>query len=141
MDMADLPERLAEFAFPGELRERLVGAILVGEKTATAGLLLEYELEAESLPEPGERQTVIDSAGRPVAVIEIVAVDVVPFAEVGFAFARDEGEGFTTADDWRAVHRRFWESDEMRAALGRPDFAIADDTLVVAERFRLVETL
>ena len=139
--MVDLPERLAEFAFPGDLRDRLVRAILDGAKTATAALLLEYELEGEPLPRAGERSTVIDSTGRPVAVIETVTVEVLAFADVGPAFARDEGEGFETVDDWRAGHRRFWQSDEMRAALGRPDFTVADDTLVVAERFRLVESL
>jgi uncharacterized protein YhfF len=139
--MVDLPDRLAEFAFPGELRERLVRAILDGAKTATAGLLLEYELEAEPLPEPGSRSTVVDSAGRPVAVIETVAVEIVPFAAVDLAFARDEGEGFETVDDWRIAHRRFWESDEVRASIGRSDFAVEDDTPVVTERFRLVEVI
>jgi uncharacterized protein YhfF len=140
----DEAERLpkAEFAFPGPLRDRLLGAILVGEKTATASLRIEYvPSTAEPLPHPGRRAVVVDSDGRPVAVIETTVVDVVRFGDVGSEFARAEGEGFTSVDDWRRGHTRFWESDELRAAIGRPDFNVTDDTLVVAERFRLVEIL
>jgi uncharacterized protein YhfF len=133
--------RKAEFAFPGELRDRLVEAILDGRKTSTSSLLLEYELESEPLPEPGERSVVVDSAGRAVAVIETTAVEVVAAAAIDLAFARDEGEGFETVAAWRAAHERFWQSPEMRAALGDPGFRVTDETLVIAERFRLVERL
>ena len=131
--------RVSEFAFPGPVRDRLVRAILQGEKTATAGLVLEYELEGEELPELGERTVVVDSAERPVAVIETTEVRVVRAADVDDAFAVDEGEGFSGYDDWRAAHERFWHSDEFRAALGDPAFTVDDDTQVVTERFRLVE--
>jgi uncharacterized protein YhfF len=134
--------RAAEFGFPGELRDRLVRAILDGEKTATASLLLEYELDpSEALPTVGERSAVVDSDGSPVAVIETIEVRIVRFSEIDGAFARDEGEGFETVEDWRRAHVRFWEGAEMRAALGRTDFRVEDDTPVVAERFRLVERL
>jgi uncharacterized protein YhfF len=128
----------AQFGFPGEMRDRLVRAILDGAKIATAALLVEYELEQEPLPVVGGRAAVLDSAGRRVAVIETTDVRVARFADIDLAFARDEGEGFESVDDWAQAHRRFWESDEVRAGLGRPDFRVDDDTQVVLERFRLV---
>ena len=127
----DLP--IAEFAFPGPLRDELVAAILRGEKTATAGLWAEFEEDGEALPEPGQRQLVVDSQGRGVAVIETVAAEVVRAGDVDEQFARDEGEGFESVADWRAAHERFWHSY-------RPE-RVTDDTLVVCERFRLVEVL
>ena len=138
-DLDELP--LAEFAFPGPLRDQLVDAILAGEKTATTGLLAEYEREGEALPRVGERQVVVDSGLRRVAVIETTDVRVVRAADVDLQFAIDEGEGFTSVADWRAAHERFWHSEDMRAALGEPALDVTDDTLVVAERFRLVERL
>jgi uncharacterized protein YhfF len=125
--------KTAEFGFPGELRDRLVAAILAGEKTSTTGLYAEYEEEGESPPQPGERRLVVDSEGRGVAVIELTSVEVKRMAEIDLQFALDEGEGFESVADWREAHERFWRSyrdDE-------PD----DETLVVAERFRLVEKL
>jgi uncharacterized protein YhfF len=126
----------AQFGFPGEMRDRLVRAILNGAKTATASLLVEYG--HEPLPAPGVRAAVVDSEGRRVAVIETTDVRVAPLADVDLAFARDEGEGFDSVDDWRRAHVRFWESGEVRAGLGRPDFRVDDDTQVVLERFRLI---
>ena len=140
MGIDGLPK--AEFGFPGPVRDALIKAILDGEKTATASLLLEYGPNtADPLPEPGRRAVVIDSGERPVAVIETTGFDILRFDEIGIEFARDEGEGFESVDDWSREHIRFWESDEMRTALGRPDFRISDDTLVVTERFRLIEIL
>lgn len=131
----------AEFAFPGPLRERLVAAILAGRKTATASLLEEHRRESEELPAAGERSAVVDSAGRPVAVIETVEVRLVRMADVDDAFAADEGEGFADAADWRRGHERFWSSAEFVAAVGEPPIELDDDTLVVCERFRVVEHL
>jgi uncharacterized protein YhfF len=130
-----------EFAFPGELRDRLVRAILDGEKTATSSLLLEYEREGAPLPLAGERGTVVDSDGVPVAVIETTDVRLVAFSEIDLAFARDEGEGSESVAEWREGHTRFWEGAEFRAAIADPGFRIDPATLVVAERFRLVERL
>ena len=71
--------RKAEFGFQGTpLREQLVAAVLRGEKTATAGLLVDYERDGEPLPEIGERYAVVDNDGRDVAVIEITEVRVLP---------------------------------------------------------------
>lgn len=76
----DLPIR--EFAFAGPLRDQLVAAVLDGTKTTTTGLLRDFEIEAEPLPAAGDRSVVVDSVGRPVAVIELVEVRLVRVADV-----------------------------------------------------------
>ncbi|MHB1242901.1 MAG: ASCH domain-containing protein [Gaiellaceae bacterium] len=104
--------RKLELGFQGTpQREQLVAAVLRGERTASAGLLVDH------------------------AVLRI--------ADTELALARDEGEGFASVAEWRAAHDRFWRSyaDELRAYLGDPDWDATDDTLYVAERFRLVELL
>ena len=128
---------VVEFAFPGPLRDQLVAAIVAGAKTTTTSLAAGYERENEPLPQPGLRQVVIDSAGNPVTVIETTAVRVMRLAEVDLAHALGEGEGYLSVADWRAGHERFWHSAEMRDALGDPEFTVSDDTLVVAQTFRL----
>jgi uncharacterized protein YhfF len=136
MATGDLP--VMEFGFPGPLRDQLVAAVLAGAKTTTSGLVADYEHEGEPLPVPGERQVVIDSAGRPVGVIETTAVRVVRLAEVDLDHALGEGEGYTSVEEWRAGHEEFWHSAEMREAMEDPAFTVGDDTLVVAQEFRLV---
>jgi uncharacterized protein YhfF len=135
----DLP--LAEFGFPGPLRDRLVAAILAGEKVSTTGLLEEYLREGTPLGGPGDRELVVDSEGRGVAVIETTEVEVRRLGDVDLAFAIDEGEGFETVEEWRDAHVRFFTSPEMTAALGDPPVVIDDGTLVVCARFRVVERL
>jgi uncharacterized protein YhfF len=124
---------VAEFGLAGELRDRLVIAILCGEKTSTTALYAEYEEDGESIAEPGARSLVVDSEGQGVAVIETIESRVVRIRELDLQFAIEEGEGFRSVAEWRAAHEDFWASYR--------DDPIDDDTLVVAERFRLVERL
>jgi uncharacterized protein YhfF len=127
-DLDALPP--AEFAYPGPLRDRLVAAILSGAKTSTSSLVDEYG-DGEPLPAVGDRSAVVDSDGRRVAAIEVTAVEVVRLGDVDLAHAVDEGEGYETVAQWRDAHEGFWR----RYA---PSVALDDDTLVVAERFRLL---
>lgn len=138
MNLDDLP--VAEFGFPGPLRDQLVAAILSGAKTSTSSLVLGYERENERLPTAGQRAAVVDSENRRVAAIEVTKVRVVRLADVDLQHVLDEGEGDTSVTQWRAGHEQFWHSAESRAELGDPQFTVNDDTLVVAERFRLVHT-
>ncbi|MET0492104.1 MAG: ASCH domain-containing protein [Actinoplanes sp.] len=128
----------AYFAFPGPLRDQLVGAILDGAKTSTSSLVADYEHEGEPLPEVGERSVVYDSDDRPVAVIETTEVRVVRVGDVDLRHAIDEGEGYESVAAWRAGHEDFWHSAQARESLGDPTFTVDDDTLMVAERFRVV---
>ncbi|MFG2558618.1 ASCH domain-containing protein [Streptomyces sp. NPDC048496] len=128
-------------AFPGPLRDQLVGAVLAGVKVSTTGLLAEYAVEQEELPAVGERSALIDSDGREIAVVEVTGVRVLRLGDVGLQHVLDEGEGDTSVAQWRAGHERFWHGEEMREALGDPEFTVDDDTLIVAERFRVVELL
>jgi uncharacterized protein YhfF len=131
-----------ELGFAGTpLREQLVAAVLRGEKTATAGLLVDFERLGEAVPEPGERYLLVGRDDEGVGVVEVTEVRVLPVGECDLEFARDEGEGFDTVAAWREAHERFWRgyADEVCEYLGDPDWDVTDDTLFVAERFRLVE--
>jgi uncharacterized protein YhfF len=59
--------------------------------------------------------------------------------DVDLQHAVDEGEGDESVAHWRAGHESFWQSAEVRAELGDPSFTVNDDTLVLAQRFRVVD--
>ena len=132
---------ISEFAFPGALRDRLVAAVLDGSKTATTSTLAEYSLLDEPVPVAGARAVVVDSRGRPVAITETTEVRVVRAGDVDLQHAIDEGEGYTSLAQWRADHEGFWHGTEFREAVGDPAFRVDDDTLLVLERFRVLERL
>ena len=140
-DLADVPRW--GFADPGPLRDWLTELALAGTKTTTASLLVEVELDGETIPEPGERSILIDSAERPVAVLETVTCRVVRLADVDDRHAIDEGEGYADAAAFRVAHERYWNGylDRLRERLGDPGLTLTDDTLIVAERFRILERL
>lgn len=142
LDPSGLPK--AEFGFAGtELRRQLVDAILRGEKTAGTGLLADYERDGDQPASPGDRQVLVDFDDRPVAIIELTEVTIRRMGDVDLQFAIDEGEGFQSLADWRAAHERFFGGylDEIRAGIGNPNFELTDDTLVVCDRFRVVQRL
>jgi uncharacterized protein YhfF len=137
--MSEEASRVYEFGIAGPLRDRLVAAVLRGEKTAGSSLLLEYQLEDEPLPKVGERRKVLDSAGAPVGVVEIISVEVISLADADLTLALEEGEGFSDVGEWRAEHERFWSEEVIPQLPPGSASPLADDTEVVVERFRLVE--
>ncbi len=147
-----------EFAFPGPLRDRLAGLVASGAKTTTSSLAVELFIggqsvgeqsvggdsagageEPEGMPAVGERWRVVDSTGATVCVVETTGLRIAPLSEVDLRHALDEGEGDETLAQWRTSHEDFWNGAEMRAYLGDEDFRVDDETLVVMERFRVVE--
>jgi uncharacterized protein YhfF len=120
--LTDLPP--FELGYPRtELRRQLVAAVLAGRKTATAGLAE----EDEAAPEPGARFVLHDYDDEPVAIVEVTEAQILPASQIDLEFARDEGEGFESVEDWHAAHERFFEQE------------IRPDTSIAAIRFRVVE--
>lgn len=127
------------FASPGPDRDRLVSAVLKGEKIASSSLLAEWLLDDQELPAVGDRRSVLDSNDQPVAVIETTAVDVIRLGDVDLALAHAEGEGFQSVLDWRRAHESFWAEDVMPRLPQNLAGPLNDDAKVVVVRFRLVD--
>jgi len=119
-----------ELGYPRtELRRQLVAAVLAGEKTATSGLWPDFVAEGDEVPAAGDRFVLHDFDDRPVGIVEVTDARRVPAREIDVGFARDEGEGFESVEDWRLAHERFFQQP------------LAPDTEIAAIRFRLVERL
>lgn len=136
--LSDLPA--GHYGEPGPLRDKLVAAILSGEKTGTSFLAYEIEVrgQEEPLPKAGDLEAVLDSDGNRVCVTEVVSVEVLPLGKITLQHALDEGEGFASVEDWREAHLAFWTSDYYRAALGEYFREPTDETPVVYTRFRVL---
>ena len=97
---------LERFAFGDgpALADELIGLVLGGRKTATC-----WSLRDGQQTYPGKRMAVCDGEGRPRAVVETVTLEQKRYFEVDAAFARLEGEGDLTLEDWREGHRLYFE--------------------------------
>lgn len=131
------------FAEPGPLRDELTAAALAGLKTTTASLLVEYEIDGEAVPVAGQIDVLVDSGERDVAIVETLGVRIARLADVDDQHAIDEGEGYADAAAFRVAHERYWSGylDRIRTGLGDPAWELTDDTLIVLERFRIVDRL
>ena len=134
--------RTMSFGYEGDggLGDRLVAAVLSGAKTATSSLAVEY-LSGEPLPRAGEQLELVDHRGRYRGTVETTRVTVVPLSEVGDDIARDEGEGFADAGEWRTAHELFWHqiTDLIQADAGDPNWRLRENEPVVVEWFRLLD--
>ncbi|ATU93395.1 ASCH domain-containing protein [Phyllobacterium zundukense] len=134
--MSGLPEQYRDavtFAFGDSptLADELLALVLAGKKTATCAALRDYAGDSADKPVVGRRDVVLDGAGKPAAVIETVEVTYRRFDEVDSAFARDEGEGAATLEQWRHDHESYF----------RRNGGFSPDMDLLCERFRLVEIL
>jgi len=130
------------FGYDGDngLGDRLLVAVLRGEKTATSSLAVEY-LSGAPLPRVGEKLILVDRSGRERSVVETTRVAITPLHLVSDDVARDEGEGFADAQEWRRDHVAFWRevADLVRTGAGDRGWQLRESEPVVVHWFRLVE--
>lgn len=86
----------------GDLRDRLVAAVVAGDKTVTTSLRVSYELEHEPLPQPG-LHALVDRDDNRVGVVDVESVEVRRLAEIDDSVAHGEGEGFADVAHWLAA--------------------------------------
>jgi uncharacterized protein YhfF len=120
------------FGATPEQADELIGLVLAGTKTATAGAQWDYEHEGETLPRVGDLAILLDGSEHPRALIEVTHVDVVPFEDVDAEHAHLEGEGDRSLAHWRAVHERFFTD------VASHDRGFSPTMPVVLERFRVL---
>lgn len=116
--------------------ELLADLVLRGEKTATASACDLYTLEAESLPQEGTFDVILDSQNQAVCIVEITKVSVQPFNQVSAQHAFKEGEGNKSLAYWRQVHE-----DCFAEWLREAGLTFTPESKVVLEEFRKVYPL
>lgn len=102
------PVRLDEYGDSPELETELIELIKSGKKRASAALVWSYEAEGMSLPNVGDLEIVVNSAGSPALLTRIASAEVVPFSQVTEEHAALEGEGDLSLKYWRQTHWEFF---------------------------------
>lgn len=87
--------------------EKLV-LITTGKKTATFSTLASFSIDGEPLPVSGEIYMVFDRSGTPRCIIEVDSVNIVPFNEVTWGMAQQEGED-SSLEEWREKEQEYLE--------------------------------
>ncbi|PID24888.1 hypothetical protein CSV60_07485 [Sporosarcina sp. P7] len=131
----DAPEKYVAWSFGNskQMADELASLVVEGTKTATSSNYTLYELENEPLPMVGLHNIILDGNGIAVAVVENIAVKVVPFNEVTEQHAYLEGEGHRSLRYWQEVHEKFF-TNELKEV--NQDFH--HEIPVICETFKLV---
>lgn len=110
-----------DFGSDKKLASILKKLVLSGKKKATTGL---YR-EGGKTPNVGDYEIILDSDKNHFCIIRCTNVEIKPFLEVGYEFAKKEGEGDKDIEEWREKHRKF--------------FNLKDDNVkVICEEFEVV---
>jgi uncharacterized protein YhfF len=120
------------FGGGGQLADELAALVLTGRKRATASLPIEFTAIGLPLPRAGDISIILDGHDEPVAIIELLSVDLMPFDAVDAAFAACEGEGDGSLQYWRDGHT--WYFGRVFGRLG----GTLDGSTVLCQRFRRV---
>lgn len=87
--------------------DRLLDLVVTGKKTATSSDSRWYDDETPA-PAVGEMSIIVNSHGRPKALVVTTQVATVPFDEVDAEHAQLEGEGDLSLAQWRESHEGYF---------------------------------
>ena len=118
-------EGLERFSFGdgGDLADSLLALVLAGRKTATC-----WDATLGQMTTVGKLMVACDRHGTPRAVLRTVKLFQSRFMDVSAEFARKEGEGDLSLDDWRAAHEDYF----------RRNGAFSPEMMLWCEEFALV---
>ncbi len=102
------PKVEAGIAGNQEIADDLLDLYLSGKKTAGSGLVKDYELAGDPLPEVGNYWIILNSKNEPSCIVKTVRVEKYQFDQVPKEVAIAEGEGDLSLDYWRKVHVEFF---------------------------------
>lgn len=116
-----------------QIADSLVSLYLSGKKSAGSGLVKDYEIEGDPLPQIGNFWIILNSNEEPVCIVKTVRIEIQKFENVSPEIAKAEGEGDLSLAYWREAHRAFFVP--LLPRLGIEDL---NSALVVTEFFEIV---
>lgn len=120
------------FESKGFNNDAQIASILTGCRTAIFSSFPSYSIDGEPMPVSGEYYMVFDRANNPRAIIELESVNIVPFNEVTWGMACQEGED-ESLEQWRQKEQEYLE--EEGSIVG---FEFTPDIKLIFQIFRVV---
>ncbi|MFW5728608.1 MAG: ASCH domain-containing protein, partial [Spirochaetota bacterium] len=106
------------FGIGPEMADELLQLVMQGYKRATATSLEAMLVEREAMPQVGRHSIILDGSAAAQCIIRTDRIWVAPMEDVTDEFARREGEGDRSRQDWLDGHRRAYALEH--GTLGPP---------------------
>lgn len=105
--------------------DNLIRLVIDGKKVATTS-----NYDPNELPNVGEKSMILYSDETSACIIETISFEIIKFGKISSSLSDLEGEG--SYEEWKSNHERIFKYY---------DSTFNDETLVVFERFKLIEIL
>lgn len=102
------PKVEAGVAGNAEIADKLLQLYLDGKKSAGSGLVKDYKLAGDPLPQVGDYWIILDANEAPRCIVKTVRVEYYQFDQVPEEVAIAEGEGDLSLAFWREAHIGFF---------------------------------
>lgn len=122
-----------KFGGTKEGASELIEFILKGEKRGSTSLKDWYEFEGKTLPKLGDLIIITDYDNIAKCIVKTEKVTVIPFCDVTEELALREGEMFKSLEQWKDVHRNFFEGQ-----LKEVGKMFIEDMFVVCHEFKVI---
>lgn len=131
----ELDHPIIEAGMPGDITNsgEIIKLILSGSKTATSGLVKDYELAGDSLPKEGNFWIVLNELNKPQCILRTVRVVINKFSEITEEIANAEAYGDSSVKVWKKTHLDFFTP-----YLEGMDIDNLDEENIVTEFFEIV---
>lgn len=120
------------FEGKGFVQSQINSIVLAGQKQAFFTTLATFTIDDEPLPISGELYILVDNQNKPLCVLEIESVNIIPFNEVTFEMVKKEGE-CATMGEWKEKMQEYIE--EEAHVLG---FDYSPDIKLVYQTFKVI---
>ena len=114
------------------INAELNSIVLAGQKTAQFTTLATFTIDGEPLPVSGELYILVDNQNKPLCVLEMESVNIIPFNEVTWDMAQKEGE-CSTFGEWKEKMQEYIEDEGH--VLG---FDYSEDIKLVFQTFKVI---
>lgn len=102
------PQNVRAYRY-GDTPDELAAMVVAGEKTASSNAKRLFELNNLPIPAPGDYHIILNKQYKPVVLIQVESVSLIPYDEVNETFAIAEGDG--TYENWDEIHIRFFKEE------------------------------
>ena len=127
------PHKIDAWQF-GVIPDELAEMVISGKKTTMTSTYVGYKARNKAIPSVGKCSVILNSQDKPVTIIKVVDVQVMPMNEVPIEHMANEGDCGLHGELWWDIHKEYFT--DILAQIGEE---FSEDMQVVCERFELID--
>lgn len=105
-----------------------------GIKKASCGLKLFYEMDKDFFPKVNQLSIIVNWDKEPICVVKTNKIYFQKFKDIDAEWAKSEGEGDQTLEQWRETHKQYFQNQLTEMGL-----VFTEEVELICEKFALID--